>query len=119
MTKKKCKSKMRVVLPRSPSLRGRMTGKGKSRFLRFAAHDETVSSFGRNDDFCEFGGRKLQGKGKGKGESKSKSKSKSKAQKQSQKPKAKSEKRKAKSEKQIPCGDDNKKSNLNLNDNDR
>ena len=100
MTKKKCKSKMRVVLPRSPSLRGRMTGKGKSRFLRFAAHDETVSSFGRNDDFCEFGGRKLQGKGKGKGKGESKSKSKS----------------KAKSQKQIPCGDDNKKSNLNDND---
>jgi len=79
-----------------------MTGKGKSRFLRFAAHDETVSSFGRNDDFCEFGGRKLQGKGKGKGKGESKSKSKSKAKSQSQK--------------QIPCGDDNKKSNLNDND---
>src|SRR5258708_38062499 len=95
MTKKKCKSKMRVVLPRSPSLRGRMTGKGKSRFLRFAAHDETVSSFGRNDDFCEFGGRKLQGKGKGKGKAESKSKSKTKA--KSKKRKAKSEKRKEKS----------------------
>jgi hypothetical protein len=29
---------------------------GDSRFLRCAAHDETVSSFGRNDEF-EFGGK--------------------------------------------------------------
>ena len=30
---------------------GKDNGNGNSRFLRCAAHDKTVSSFGRNDDF--------------------------------------------------------------------